>query len=40
MRERDTTDPGSQFSRVKKKKVALISLLKKDLKLFSVAREI
>lgn len=35
-----TASPGSQSSRMKKKKVALMWLLKKDLKLFAVARRI
>lgn len=38
--ERDIVGPGNQSSRVKEKEVALISLPKKDLKLFGVVRRI
>lgn len=40
MMGRDIAGPGNQSSRMKEKKVALISLPKKDLKLFGVIRRI
>lgn len=39
MMGRDIAGPGNQFSRLKEKKLALISLHKKDLKLFGVVEK-
>ena len=39
MMGRDIAGPGNQFSRLKEKKLALISLPKKDLKLFGVVEK-